>query len=146
MKINNINKRLLSTSLAVTMTLTTLTGCYSYKEDENGDVYLDGEMSYETLSEYKLIELKTLNGSRLYIADYDDAFGDCKYKDVFTGLTIYDAKDKDTSIELVSEYKLGDYLVALGDLKKNYTSDDIYGVLNDINEVYDFGDNVQLEK
>ena len=57
-----------------------------------------------------------------------------------------DLKDKNTSNELIHEYKLGDYLVALDELKQNYSSDDIKSVLNHINEVYEFENDKKLEK
>lgn len=132
MKFGYLNRKLAAGSLALALSITSLTSCHSYKENENGEVYLDGTISYEDLSDFKLIEMKTLAGNRLYITNFSSE----KYYDVFTGLVIHDLKDKNTANCLVHEYKLGDYLVALDELKTEYTSDDIKKVLEHIDQEY----------
>lgn len=131
MKFGKINKKFLAGSLAFALTLT---GCHSYKKNEDGEVYLDGTISYDDLSDYKLIEMSTLAGAKLYITK----FSSDSYYDVFTGLELFNMNDKETSNSLINEYKLGDYLVALNELKSEYNADDLKKVLSHINEEYKF--------
>ena len=79
-----------------------------------------------------LVALRVYKGNRLYITNFSSE----KYYDIFTGLVIDDLKDKNTANSLVHEYKLGDYLVALDELKTEYTSDDIKKVLEHIDQEY----------
>ena len=151
MKINFVNRKLISAALAFTMCTTVLTGCdkyFKYEEQEDGQVLATGQMSYDTLSSCKVIEVNVIDKSVLYLArkEVEKNDNNFSYYDLFTNLKIYSSQDNNDRISVVNEYRLGDYLVNLNYLKKNYTEEDLTKILDSINEDYIFANEKELVK
>ena len=161
MKLKNRLKAL-SYSIALSSMLLT-TGCtssnnFSYSNNADGEVVVEGSIDYELLKNYKLIEVKLLNGEhKLFIVSqrnvyYDRAYKvyDCDYYDVCSSKKIYSTmtgkNETESSIELVKEYDLTAYLITYDEIKASYTIDDIERILNKINEDYQFENEKKLEK
>ena len=154
MKLKNRLKAL-SYSIALSSMLLT-TGCaslndFSYSNNADGEIVVEGSIDYELLKNYKLIEVKLLNGEhKLFIASknvgryYIDYFDVCSSKKIYSTTTI--KNEKESSVELVKEYDLIAYLLTYDEIKASYTIDDIERILNKINEDYQFENEKKLEK
>lgn len=137
-KVNNINQKLISGALAFALLTTGLTGCsdvsiseISYTVNEqDGSQNIDGTVSYETLkccSFYKVYNPNKPNGKYYTIALKDDYNGTLfvKYYDIFTGVELKYGNHGFQSIETVENY-----LINLDMVKKEYTEEELKGLLN----------------
>lgn len=155
---NKKNKiKVLSYALALSLSTTSLTSCasysnFTYSTNTEGEFAADGNIDYELLRNYKLIELKLLNGeSKLYITskiDYYDrgSVARSDYTDCFTGRVIYSDTYIEGRLELIEEYDLNDYLVTYDEIKGSYSIEDIERIYNKILEDYEFEKEKTLEK
>ena len=139
-------------ALAFSLATISLAGCgynnFSYVIDASeGEFVAEGKIAYELLKNYKLIELKLLNGeNKLYIVSkqsvtegvYLNSTYGAYYKDIFTREAVYDSRNENQHLELINEYELVDYLLTYDEVKGNYSIEDIERLYNKILEDYEF--------
>ena len=136
-KINNINKKLIASALALTLITTGLTGCsdvsiedISYVQNEQDNTQsISGAVKYETLKYcafYKVYNNKT--DERYYTIALQDEYNGSytvKYYDIFTGQYLNYSDYVFKSIDTVENY-----LVNLDMVKDEYTEEELKGLLN----------------
>ena len=150
MKIGNINKKIFTGAAGLALCTILLTGCddnFKYEEQEDGTIVPSGNISYENLASCNVIEIKVIDKNMLYLvrkeAEKDNNY---TYYDLFTDLKIYSSNDNNDRMSVINEYRLGDYLVNLNELKKNYSDKDLNRILNEIASEYSFAENKELNK
>jgi len=147
--------KLLTYILTMSLSAATLGGCgrinFTYSTDENGKIAVENTIDYDTLANYKLVEIKLLNNqNRLYIAKkvyagnvYNKHYA---YDDIFTNQRIYDVNNEDSNMEIINEYSFGDFLILYEEIQPKYTIEDIERIYNKIVENYEFATDKVLKK
>ena len=139
MKINYVSKKFLAILLGGTMVLThmMLASCSNYETNEQGEVELVKNISYEVLSEDYVITVKVKDEIKLYIADHHSGDSREYYNDVLTNKEVYSTKSED--VILISEENLMPYLLIYDMVKDSYTKEDINSLIENIKkDYYDF--------
>lgn len=147
--------KLVPYALVFSLSVTSLTSCgdsnFSYETVE-GEFVAEGTIDYSLLKDYKLIELKLLNGeNKLYITgktvlNESVYTRDYYYNDIFTGEIVCDTKTENQRLELINEYDLVEYLLTYDEVKGSYSIEDIERIYNKILEDYEFEKEKTLEK
>lgn len=155
--IKNINKRFIATSIALTLLPSVLTGCRNgleYQENENGQVIVNGNISYNTLKNYYFIEIDNpdFDNTEYYIAQRESIKPleniIYTYTDVLTNKEIFRRKENNneyfdeglfandivTNRKFIKEIKVEDYLLSENFIKNTYTVDEIKQILEAIKE------------
>ncbi len=149
--IKNINVKLTSMTLALTLLTSGLTGCakeFKYtKELNNGETIttVNGVMDANSVKNLKLIELKVDDSRVLFLTkkilynkfqnsevsvEYKNIFDDCKIFSIYR-----DAEENDKqAIKLVGEESLSDYLSLYGYTQNKYTIDDLEKIFYEIKD------------
>ena len=142
--------KLVPYALALSLSVTSLTSCgssysnFSYSVNSEDEFVAEGIIDYNLLKNYKLIELKLLNGeNKLYIAGKREVYAksglvSIDYTDIFTGKVIYDTAGAEERLELKAEYNLEDYLITYDEMKNSYSIEDVERIYNKILEDYEF--------
>ena len=162
-KVSNINKKLLTSVLTLTLLTTSLTGCtkdFNYnKQVQNGEYVVEatGTMESKIAEELKVLELNIYGEKTLFLArryDKEIILKDNKeyiyeYWDVFDDFKIIDLNsEKSTNpikidtgnenVKIVKEESLKKYLEYYEYNKKEYTSEELKYIFNKIQENYKF--------
>lgn len=140
MKKSKLNSKILSYVLGIAIS-TSLSGCgdnykrFEYNTNSQGDIIVDGNISYEILCDYKLIELKLLDKNELYIVKevLCDRFR-VGYMNIFTGKEICKSDSKD----IVKIYNLSEYLLSYNEVKNEYTISDVERIYDEIKDNYEY--------
>ena len=138
MKFNNISKKAIASAMSFVLITTGLAGCsnvsiedISYVENEHDNTKaINGTVNYETLKHcafYKVYDNKSPKGKYYTIALQDEYNGSyfVKYYDIFTGVELKYSNYGFKSIEAVENY-----LISLDMVKKEYTEEELKGLLN----------------
>ena len=170
--VKNINKKLLSGALILTMA-STFVGCSSdtdFKYDKqkiNGReiVSVEGTMARSIANDLKVIELKVYDENYLFLArrndiktnskdktmltyEYWDVFEDYKIIELtdFVNINPIDVKFPVEHVDLVNEIDLSNYLIYYGVKKSTFTPKELKDVFTKIKDNYVFEDEKKLVK
>ena len=144
-KVDNINKKILSSALALTLTFTTLTGCakgFKYqKEIVNGEVVtkVSGKINSDKL---RLIELE-IYGEKDNITEYWDVFENYKVIELEKDLNIY---EKDNGVKVISNQPYDEYLKYYGYKGNSFDIDELKESFNITRQFYEFNENRKIVK
>lgn len=142
-------KKLLAYAVATTLGITGLTGCGNYETQKDGSIEFCGDLLYESLANYYILELNYENDNVYYVVDFYQHIREAEIdiNDLMTSKNIGTIEMKegyklDQSI-ITSDYanisisaedfkfvKLKDYLTKMNNIKENYNSDDINQILD----------------
>lgn len=153
MKINNINKRIISSSIALALIPSVLTGCttsrFEYSTNENNEIVASGTISYEILKDCYYVEIENPDYDKMeyYIASKDNyqyyaanTVVGYSYYDLLTDREIYQRNTNDyeslykTNRKFIKEIKVEDYLLSENFIKNAYTVDDVKNIFDAIKE------------
>ena len=159
--VKNINKKLLTGTLILTLVTTPLTGCssstmdcnrFEYSVNEQGEYDVSGTVDYEVLKEYYflVVENSSYNTTEFYICykdfhhrKYQQSYN--TYYNIFNNQEIFDESLEDNRTILFSG-KLEDYLFAYNKIKANYKKEDVEQILEEMKKNYLKENNKQLVK
>lgn len=148
--------KLLTYILTMSLSAATLGGCgsssdssrFNYSTNENGETVVEGTISYNSLKDYKVVELRFLDSpSQLIIAkliEVPEVSRNTRYKDIITGKSVYYVFDE--SITIINEINLEGFLSAYDEVKERYTIEDVEKIYNKIVENYEFATDKVLKK
>lgn len=138
MTIKNINKKILSGILAVTVLTTPLAGCkgstLKYEENSQGKFVCVDNIKYEYLKEYKVLVLGNKDDMFFYIAkeqkidDYGSRETYTEYYDIFGGNLVY-TDNTESDLKMITVTELRYYLFDHNLIKKEYTEQDVKKIL-----------------
>lgn len=115
-----------------------------YDKDDNGNIIVNGEISYEELTtKYMLFKIEDLNGKTRFIIGYYKLlpFND-EIINIENGKNFYYG---DSHINIIDNYCLNDWLFTLDEVKEEYNIDDINRILTKVEESYENYDVKKLE-
>ena len=154
--IKNINRKLITGALALTLITTGLASCsgenivFDYSVNEQGEYEVNGNVSYERLDKcrFVVIENTSYNVMEFYICKYvaqpgSGIYSYPNYFNVFNGQRI---NDNSNSRKIVHSEILEDYLYATSNIKANYTVEDVEQILEEMKQNYLKQNNKQLVK
>lgn len=156
--VKNINKKLVSGLLVLTLTTTGLAGCvqynnFDYSVTEQGEYQVSGVIDYELFKNYRfiVIENKENNTNEFYICKAKHIIPTYTrhyyvYFNVFNNEKVFDENKADGTRNLICFATLENYLYATNNIKKYYTIDDIEQIFNEMKENYLNENNKQLVK
>lgn len=165
--INNINKKLLSGGVALSLIASSLVGCtkdFNYNKNYGGNgsiVEVTGTMDSKSANKLKVIELQVDDQNLLFLArkcDINTQHNGVRvltyeYWDVFQDFKIVSVGEKDSNkseffsdVRLMNEENLENYLLCYGDKQDEYTIDDLKKVFSKIEENYEFATEKQKVK
>lgn len=137
------NKKLKAYLMATTMLMTPLVLCTQenncmYEISENGETQLTGTISYDTLKKCKIIELKKSDESEIFLTEQEmmifyAAPLRITYTDIMNNETVYNNYElayMNTKLINVSDFT--DYLDYYGEVKKEYTEEEIKNIMEKI--------------
>ena len=148
--------KFLTYALVLSMSSASLGGCsnvrkhmdgLTYSADENDEIVVKGTIDYNSLKDYKVVELRFLdNPSQLIIATFVDGkkILDDRYIDINTGKNIY-YNDNET-ITIINEFNLDGFLSVYDEIQESYTIEDVQRIHGKIVENYDFTTDKVLKK
>lgn len=167
-KITNIDRKLVSCGLMLTLVTTSLTGCtkdFQYTRDYKNEsfvVEVTGTMDSKNVEDLRVVELKVSDqhllflarkydivtqkdGNRIHTYEYWDVFEDFKIIS-FTDEEDSDIDYKQGEVILVQEEPFENYLLCYGTKKREYTIEDLKTIFDKIEKNYEFQDDKQLVK
>lgn len=154
-KVDNLNKKILSSALALTLTFTTLTGCakgFKYqKEIVNGEVVtkVSGKINSDKL---RLIELEIYGEKELYLTMPIKKDNITEYWDVFENYKVIElrndsnAYEKDDDIKVISNQSYDEYLKYYGYKGNSFDIDELKESFNITRQFYEFNENKTIVK
>lgn len=149
--INNINKKLLAGTIALTLLTTSFTGCartdyFEYTTNKQGENTCKNVVEYSRIEngEYKVIVLEYKSTLAIYITEKVSAGRD-HYYSVFGYNEVY-SNDGSFETVLLEESNLVDYLVTYDRVQKNYTEEEMQEILEQIKTDYEKDKNKELVK
>lgn len=154
-KVNNINKKLIAGTLALTLLTIPLCGCsgmeLKYKENSRGEMVCVGNVKYIYLQNYKVLVLGKDDEQFFYIVrlestgDYGSNEACEEYYDVFGGDLVY-STDIETEYKMITVIELNDYLVSYDMIRKEYSEQELKDLLENIKKDFDKKTEKQLIK
>ena len=154
-KVDNINKKILSGALALTLTFTTLTGCaksFKYSkviENNKLSTSVTGKISANKL---RLIELNIYGEKELRLVTTTKNNDTTEYWDVFENYKVIELRnssnvfEKDENIKIENEQKYKDYLIRYGYKGNYFKMREIKESFNITKKLYENNSNKQLVK
>lgn len=143
-KLIRYRKRLLAYSLAMGIGTVSLTGCtdFIYDEDENGNITVSGDLSYDSIKDDCLVVLNYTDGTKqFYICDESNVFRRKFIDEQTNKVVLKTAVSEDESIlfpdnvESAEKIKVSDYLIKEDKIKERYSIDDVkeikYGMIEE---------------
>ena len=137
--IKNLNKRLLSGALCLTLIMVPLSGCDSsklrYKENSQGEMVCINNIKYQYIKKYKVVVLEIEDDIVFYIAKpiQLDPLGTgvpyADYYNVFGGQLVYSTKDDDSKIKKIYDEYLTNYLISYDKVKEEYSEQELKEIL-----------------
>lgn len=142
-----INKKIVSSSIALTLLPSVLTGCTMKitKNHDNSVITEDKGIPYDYLKKCYYLEIKNPDYDKIeyYIAYLEvnyNVYGPNVYKyiNLLNGVEVYGKTTNDefngTNRRIISEKKLDEYLYSSDFIKQTYTVDDVKKILEAIKE------------
>lgn len=158
-KILNINKRLISGGLSLTLVTLSLTGCgtngrLEYEINEHGDNVCVSEASYDYLKECKVLVFEKNSKIMVCLAkevNYDTYYNNyTAYYNIFGEQEIYrdgrDGNEKINSLKLLSNEPFVNYLIEYDKIKDTYTEQELKEIVDMIRDDYQKENNKELVK
>lgn len=156
MKLKNINKKILSGTLAMTLVMVPMSGCtdfntFDYTVNEDGQYEVSGNIDYELLKDYEfvVIENKEYATTEYYLCKKFHTVGRGPYSEwylnVFNDQQVFSTKAQEER-NLVYSEDLENYLYATNNIKKNYTVEDVELIFEEMKENYINSNNKKLVK
>lgn len=153
--INNINKKLILGTLALTLITIPLCGCsgmeLKYEENSKGEIVCVENIKYKYLQNYKVLVLGKDDEQFFYIArleligDYGSNEAREEYFNVFGGDLVY-STNIETEFKLITVLELNDYLVSYNKIKKEYSEQELKELLETIKKDFNKKTEKQLIK
>lgn len=157
--VKNINKKILSGAVALTLLTVSLTGCtsqkyqkFEYSVNEQGEYQVNGTIDYELLKNcwFLVIDNPKYNIKEFYICDgiyhWAKYSEDCySYANIFNNQEVFNPK-KDGNRSIIFSTKVDEFLLAYNNVKANYTKEDIEQLLEQMKNNYEKENNKQLIK
>lgn len=105
--------------------------------EENGEISLEGRVSYKNACKYEVIKVSTVLDEKVYIVKLTGS--PAVYQDIFTGKVICETEkwiDPEDEIQVLQTAHLEDYLIALEEVKESYSPEDIELIRQTIEELW----------
>lgn len=105
--------------------------------EENGEISLEGRISYKNACKYEVIKVSTVLDEKVYIVKLTGS--PAVYQDIFTGKVICETEkwiDPEDEIQVLQTAHLEDYLIALEEVKESYSPEDIELIRQTIEELW----------
>mgnify|MGYP004519773791 FL=1 len=141
--------KLLAYAVATTLGITGLTGCGNYETQKDGSIEFCGDLLYESLANYYILELNYENDNVYYVVDFyqhirgeeidindlmsSKNIGTIEMKEGYEldqSIITSDHANISISAEDFKFVKLRDYLIKKNNIKEKYNSDDINQILD----------------
>lgn len=152
-KIRNVNKKILSGAIVLTIASTSLTGCNNKNrkinfgsgfKNDTSTVYYYGHIGYDRISKCRIIGIEVFDNTEFFFTYYVPNEG---YYNIFGDEKIYNDPDNDNGNRTkVIDISAIDYLVYYNEVLSNYAPDDINRVLEKVKNDYTKENNKQLVK
>ena len=141
-EIQNINKRLLSGVLSLTLMTVPLFGCngteLKYEKNSQGEMVCVSNIKHSYIEKYKVVVFGINNNQLFYITKVVDGKNDHYYEEyynIFGGELIY-SSNKESSLKIIKEEELINYLVLYDKVQQEYSEEDLKEILEQIKVDY----------
>lgn len=119
--------------------------------NEDGEYELEGFISYDNLTNCKVIEIKTIiNETKMYIASNEIWLkkipNNIKYYDIYSGKLIGIDSEDSSKNTVISSNDIEDFLIAYDMIKDRYYKEDIDYLINRIKDDYQNSQSLKLLK
>lgn len=125
-------KKLVACALACGISMSSLTGCYSYGENSYGQEVIKGKVDIDVVKNLKLIRVynETANYNEYFLARRGKVpfFNEYYYNNIDDGYIVYDPSDddyKNFKVDVIIDDNMIDYLYRYNMKKDEYSGYDI---------------------